>query len=50
MPYLTSSMASNTSLLKTRLVDIGLDALSRGDWLMVMAVTALVQKRGLSHE
>jgi hypothetical protein len=50
MPYLTSTIASNASQLKTRLVDIGLDALSRGDWLVVSAVTTLIRNRGWTHE
>jgi hypothetical protein len=35
----------NASHLKSRLVDIGVDALARGDWLMVAAITNLVQGR-----
>jgi hypothetical protein len=37
------------STTKSALVDLGLAALSRGDWLVVMAITCLIQRRGMSH-
>jgi hypothetical protein len=49
MPNFTTTQPSGASYLKLALVDIGLDALSRGDWLVVSAVTALIQKRGWGH-
>jgi hypothetical protein len=47
---LTTTPPSGASHTKAALVTVGLEALSRGDLKVVMAVTALVQKRGLSHE
>jgi hypothetical protein len=44
------STAPSGASYKSALVDVGLFALARGDDLIVMAVTTLVQKRGLSHE
>jgi hypothetical protein len=34
---------------KATLVDLGLEALSRGEWQIVMAITRLLQKRGWVH-
>jgi hypothetical protein len=34
---------------KTKLVDLGLACLARGEWQMVVAITQLIQWRGWSH-
>lgn len=34
---------------KSALVDLGLDAISRGERAMVAAITRLIRKRGWSH-
>jgi hypothetical protein len=49
MGHHTATIVPDASLFKTRLVDIGLDALSRGDWLVVMAITRLIERRDLRH-
>jgi hypothetical protein len=36
--------------MKSALVDVGLDALSRGDWMVVAAVTTLIRNRGWTHD
>jgi hypothetical protein len=45
----TTILLSGASYLKSSLVDIGLDALSHGDWLIVTAVTTLIHKRQWTH-
>jgi hypothetical protein len=50
MTYLTATPTVHASQLKSRLVDIGLEALSRGDWTIVMAITTLIRNRGWGHE
>jgi hypothetical protein len=36
-------------LQKAKLINLGLFALSRGEWQIVMAITHLIGKRGLAH-
>ena len=45
----TLPRSPNASFTKSALVDIGLDALSRGDWQIVMAITRLIQRKGMRH-
>jgi hypothetical protein len=49
MPNFTIPHVSNATILKSSLVTIGLDALARGDWQIVMAVTTLIRNRGWAH-
>jgi hypothetical protein len=49
MAHHTANTTSRASLLKSRLADVGLYALSRGEYQIVMAVTRLIQGRGMSH-
>jgi hypothetical protein len=35
---------------KSTLIDLGMQALSRGEWLIVAALPRIVQARGLGHE
>jgi hypothetical protein len=35
---------------KAALADVGLYALTRGEWQMVMAITRMIQERGWSRE
>jgi hypothetical protein len=48
--HFTAPHNSTASHLKSRLVDIGADALSSGDSLIVTAITQLIQNRGWAHE
>jgi hypothetical protein len=50
MPNLTTLSPSSASQTKAGLVDLGLYALSRGDSLIVITITQLIQSRGWSHE
>jgi hypothetical protein len=46
------SISTNTTTattLKSALVDLGLAALSRGEYQIVMAITRLIQRRAMSH-
>jgi hypothetical protein len=45
-----TSSARSVYLQKAKLVDLGLIALSRGEWRMVAAITRLLQKRGWCYE
>jgi hypothetical protein len=47
IPYLSPVGAT---ALKTRLVSLGLFALSHGDMAMVQTLTVIIQRRGLRHE
>jgi hypothetical protein len=45
----TPPRSSSATFLKSALVDVGLDALCRGDWLIVSAITTLIWNRGWTH-
>lgn len=49
VPRAIPGVQPSTSEQKTRLVDLGLDALSRGEWGMVMAIARLIQRGGMAH-
>jgi hypothetical protein len=49
MDYHTATPTLHASLLKSSLVDVGLYALSRGEYQIAMAVTILLRLRGLRH-
>jgi hypothetical protein len=36
--------------LKSSLVDLGIHALNRGEWQMVMAITRLIEHGGMRHD
>jgi hypothetical protein len=41
---------SSPAARKAALIDIGMQALTHGEWLIVAALTRILRERGLAHE